>query len=246
VDGLIRAYNTAHSSVSTSSTSAGGSTSSSAVTPPPASADSIGRASTDSAATQDMDTQPSPSLAGPHPHATDSAVSTTPARAESSSPAPSPRPVEQGGDPPGDDAPEAAPCVSIFTTKMKETHERQKRHILGCLHVPSDIPHTVRDRFGRETLSRGTGRVECIWRHLRRIWPTQCSIQFGEDLATAYFGNWNWDRHVQVHPEFQYLPVHSTTFVYILSVHRIAEHLHMLSPFPALPQRKVTLLALLL
>ena len=89
---------------------------------------------------------------------------------------------------------------SVVTEQVRQTHRVQLKHIQLCLHLPPNFPRHVFDRFKRPLETRGTNRVETLWRNLRRVMKETMSLPMCESLCKIFFCSWNIDRLVQFSP----------------------------------------------
>lgn len=69
------------------------------------------------------------------------------------------------------------PEARVITAALLRTHETQRQHFLNCITPSESEPATIYDRFYRQTLTRGSGKGETLWRQLRSAFPEKCSIE---------------------------------------------------------------------
>jgi hypothetical protein len=117
---------------------------------------------------------------------------------------------------------------------MKRVHVAQKVHILNCLQEPEGLnPYTVSDRFGSRILCRGSTRIECLWRIIRKIIPEKLGISFADNLFRTLFLTYNLDRLVQFDSAFDYLCLSPTCVELVNQAHAVEALLGLSSPLPA-------------
>lgn len=132
-----------------------------------------------------------------------------------------------------------SPSNKIVNDKLLRVHNNQKRHFENCLAFPAGIPHVIYDRFGREYQTRGSHKLEQIWRQLKAIFPEKCSASFGEALLCAAITDHNFCREIQFSKNWEFMPIPirylATTQRILLSIpSAIKDHLGLLSLFSRL------------
>ena len=81
----------------------------------------------------------------------------------------------------------------VVTQAVLDCHATQFTHFNKCF-PPIGFQHFIQDRFGRKHRRRGTGTVECLWRHLRAKFPERVGLSLGLSLLTAIVVDWNFRR----------------------------------------------------
>lgn len=127
---------------------------------------------------------------------------------------------------------------TVYTDDLKRTHEVNRTHIVHCLAEPASVTDDevlVKDRFGRKTLLRGGGRVECLWRHLHERFQLMTGVVTANLLTPLILGTYNLDREVMHRSDWPYLPLHIQAASYCSRATEL-ELLQGLQPhFPPLP-----------
>ena len=95
----------------------------------------------------------------------------------------------------------------VITKATWQCHKTQQKHFLNCITPPSDLDHLICDRFFHETLVRGSGTNENIWRHFRASFPELCGPDYGDAFCTLWQTKWNFECEMQFDPRWVYIPI---------------------------------------